>query len=378
MSSLERVGKQWRVRWREGGRGSPLKSSPRYETKSEAEEFQIQLAARIKALRAPDGMPMTGRELAEQWRLHLLKHGRTQRYIDIAYDRLVSSIGDAPLSRLSRDTLRSMKLGRRRVIQAALRWGRNELGVAIPDACLRLPISSPPRTVRPDLMPDDVLAEIQVAADRLSPHMGTIVHLVGHYGHRPESLSKLRPEHIEAEPPRITLIVKGGDTIRHPIAAETLQRLQSSPPPFLDPRTGKPFPNGYEISVVYRSALGRSRWKAEPGIYALKRRAISTMLLTLDPATIASITGHRRPDVLVRHYARTNEARQVAALAAIFPSAGYTGVPRDKASPERNLEQPKVGTPRVHQTKKGERRRNDQVQKSREKQADAIQRRQVK
>lgn len=325
MASIEKVGKGWRVRWREGGRGSPMLSSKRYDEKHEAEEFARQLAARLDARRAPDGLPLTGRELAERWRLHLTKMGRTPRYVEVATARLIASLGDTALSTLTRDALRAQGLGRRRVIQAALRWGRAELGAAIPEACLKLPISSPPRRVRPDLMPDEVFAAIQAAADTVSPHMGAIVHLVGNYGHRPESLSKLRPEDIEDDPPRMSLTVKGGDRIRHPIAAETLTRLRNAPPPFIDPGTGKPFASGWDIARVYRSCLGRSRWKAEPGIYSLKRRAISGMLgKGLDPATIASITGHRRPDVLVRHYARTNEERQTAALSAIF-GRGHRG-----------------------------------------------------
>lgn len=54
-----------------------------------------------------------------------------------------------------------------------------------------------------------------------------------------------------------------------------------------------------------------------PGIYQLKRRAISRMLAGgLDVATIASITGHRTPAGLLT-YARTNEDRQRAALAVL-------------------------------------------------------------
>lgn len=333
MSSLERIGKSWRVRWREGGRGSKLLSSPRFETKDEAEEFQRQLDARMEARKAPGGLPLTGRQLAERWRIWLAKAGRTPRYVETAADRVIKSLGDDLLTHLSRDTLRALPLGRRRVVQAALRWGRSELYAAIPEVCLRLPISSPPRRVVPDLMTDDAFTSIQAAADAVSPSMGAIVHLVGSYGHRPESLAKLRRADIEAGPPaRISLTVKGGDRIRHPIATETMKRLQAAPLPFIDPRTGKPFLDGWSIAVVYRSCLGRSRWKPEPGIYALKRRAISTMLgRGLDAATIASITGHRRPDVLVRHYARTNEERQTKALTVIFGAAqsGDTGTRRE-------------------------------------------------
>jgi integrase len=239
---------------------------------------------------------------------------------------VIAALGDMPLSHLSLDALRAQPLGRRRVLQAALRWAVAELGAAVPPACLKLPTGPPPRRTPTDLMPDDVFATIQAAADEVSGHMGAIVHLVGVYGHRPESLAKLRPADLEGA--RLSLTVKSGDRIRHPILPETVERLRRAPPPFLDPGTGEPFASGWDIARVYRSCLGRSRWKAEPGIYALKRRAISRMLgLNLDAATVASITGHRRPDVLLRHYARTNETRQEAAVAALAQS-GDTGTGR--------------------------------------------------
>lgn len=311
MASVERIAKGvWRVRWREAGRN---RSSPRFATEDEAREFLLQAQARQEARRVPDGIPLTGRQLAERWRVHLAKRGRTPRYVALAADRVASSLGDGRLSALTLDQLRAEGLGRRRVIQAALRWAVDELGAAVPPACLKLPTGSPARQVLPDLMPDDVYAAIQAAADQVSPSLGAIVHLVGTYGHRPESLAKLTADDVQGG--RLSLTVKGGDRVRHPILPETVARLKAAPLPLVDPGTGKPFLSGWDISRVYRSCLGRSRWKPEPGIYALKRRAISRMLgLGLDAATVASITGHRRADVLLRHYARTNEARQVAAL----------------------------------------------------------------
>jgi len=326
MASIERLRKGcWRVRWREAGRN---RSSPRFATESEAAEFLTQAEARETARRVPDGLPLTGRELAERWRLHLAKRGRTARYVEQAADRVAVSIGDQQLSHLTLDALRALPLGRRRVVQAALRWAVAELGAAVPPACLKLPTGPPPRRTPTDLMPDDVFATIQAAADQVSAHLGTIVHLVGVYGHRPESLAKLRPADLDLAGARLSLTVKGGDRIRHPILPETVERLRRAPPPFLDPGTGKPFALGWDIARVYRSCLGRSRWKPEPGIYALKRRAISRMLgMNLDAATVASITGHRRPDILLRHYARTNEARQEQAVAALAQS-GDTGTGR--------------------------------------------------
>ena len=210
--------------------------------------------------------------------------------------------------------------GSRRLVQSCLRWGVEEARAAVPAECLKLPTGQRQRIAPPDLMADDVWRQVQAAADAADLHLGTIVHLVGHYGHRPESLAKLCAEDVQyGAQPKITLTVKGGDRITHPIAEETAERLRADPPPFRDYLTDLPYPSGWDISVRYRSRVGRAVCPDTPGIYALKRRAISAMLARgLDAATVASITGHRRPDVLIRHYARTNEDRQRRALVAIF------------------------------------------------------------
>jgi integrase len=326
MASIHKIRKgAWVVRWREGGRGSKQHSSPYFATKREAEDCKAQVEARITAERSPGGFTLTGLELAERWRAHLKSAGRVARYCEQAPDAVGKALGEAPLSALSPTTLRALKLGTLRDTLACLRWGVRELSIAVPPKCLEVKPPARTKKPKPDLMPDDVFATIQAAADEVSPDMGAIVHLVGTYGHRPQSLSLMVATDLDTKRKRLSLVVKGGDRIRHPILDETVERLRAvikqrtgGGPVFLDPRDGQPFKDGHAISQVYRSCLGRSRWPDEPGIYALKRRAISTMLgLGLDPATIASITGHRRPDVLLRHYARTNEDRQEAALDAI-------------------------------------------------------------
>jgi hypothetical protein len=60
MSSIERTPAGWRVRWREGGRGSPMLSSKRFDEKGDAQEFQRQLDARNEANRATYRWPPIG------------------------------------------------------------------------------------------------------------------------------------------------------------------------------------------------------------------------------------------------------------------------------------------------------------------------------
>jgi hypothetical protein len=157
-----------------------------------------------------------------------------------------------------------------------------------------------------------------------------LAHLVATYGHRPQSLAMLRVESVELTPaPRMKLPVKSGDTIRHPLLPETAELLaraigkRKTGPLLLDP-LGKAWTSGAKASAWFWHQVGadtgeKDKEKRKPaiGIYQLKCYAISRMLdLKLDLKTIASITGHRTPAVLLR-YARTNETRQLAALSAL-------------------------------------------------------------
>jgi len=82
--------------------------------------------------------------------------------------------------------------------------------------------------------------------------------------------------------------------------------------PLLIAPTGKPWASGQHASAWFWHFVG-----AGVGIYQLKSYAISRMLAGgLDLATVASITGHRTPAVLLR-YARVNQDRQLAALRVI-------------------------------------------------------------
>jgi hypothetical protein len=69
--------------------------------------------------------------------------------------------------------------------------------------------------------------------------------------------------------------------------------------------------------------VGENVTKDRPGIYNLKRYAVTRLLSQgLDVATIASITGHRTPAVILT-YASTNYEQQKAAVAALEKISVY-------------------------------------------------------
>jgi hypothetical protein len=225
----------------------------------------------------------------------------------------------------------ALKIGPWRLAKACLRWSRIYLGQPIDAGAIgRRPHRSATKPQR-DLLTDAEVSELIDRAAAAGGHCGRLLaHLVATYGHRPQSLVGLTIGSLEdGDPPRLTLPVKSGDTIRHPVLPETVGLIRraigrrKAGPLLLDP-LGKAWTSGAKASAWFWHQVGadtdeRDEDKRKPavGIYQLKCYAISRMLdLKLDLKTIASLTGHRTPAVLLR-YARTNETRQLAALSAL-------------------------------------------------------------
>jgi hypothetical protein len=213
-----------------------------------------------------------------------------------------------------------LKLGQWRVAKACLRWARVYLRQPVDEAAIA---RRPQRRVSqptPDLLTDLEVRKLVARAAQLGGDSGrALAHLVSTYGHRPQSLVQVRVSDVElGRVPRITLPVKSGDTIRHPILPETaallrrLARGRAKDELLLRDPSGEPWAGGGKASAWFWHQVGEG-----VGIYQLKSYAISRMLdRKLDLKTIASITGHRTPAVLLR-YARTNETRQQRAIRAI-------------------------------------------------------------
>ena len=326
MPWLDRHGDGWRVVWREAGRGSPLCKSDTFTTKGAA-NTEMQARDALLRSRKQSGLAVVPwDQVRHRWLLFLTDQGRTPAYGAQAKAVLERSTAtwrttaDATPASMAR-----LKIGPWRIAKACLRWSRVYLGQQVDlGAVGRRPHRATTKP-QPDLLSDAQVSDLINKAERLGGISGRILaHMVGTYGHRPQSLAMLRVEAVDlGAVPRLTLPVKSGDTIRHPILPETAELLtraigkRKAGPLLLDP-LGKAWTSGAKASAWFWHQVGRGEHGGAPiGIYQLKCYAISRMLdLKLDLRTIASITGHRTPAVLLR-YARTNEARQLAALSAL-------------------------------------------------------------
>jgi integrase len=306
---LERTGQGWIVRWRVAGRGSetgqsrPLKNRPAAES----------------AARPAKGGTLPWAELVERWQAHHGQHESPRRYVAqgaLLLRRLAAEHRWSATHDVRADAVSRVHAGGRRVLFAFLRWAELHQGQTIDRRAL-IPAKPPARKPERPLLTDAQVAAIQAKAEAVAAGNGALVHLIATYGHRAENLVRAT---VDAFDPAgwLTLTVKGGDRIRHPLLPEAVDLLRAlavgraQSDPLFPSHLGRPFDSGSAFSSWFTHSL------AGHGYYDLKRYAISRMLAGgVDAKTVASITGHRTVSLLLNTYARTNEDRQKAALLAI-------------------------------------------------------------
>lgn len=314
MPYLEPHGDGWRVCWRDGGRGSKIHKSRSFGTKTAANDELNARRVAERARRSPGGLVLSWADVRARWLNHLAERGRTADYCAKAKATLERCTGSwASTTDATPSSMAALRIGPWRLAKACLRWARTYLGQTVDHAAVA---SFPGKQVqRPAL---DLLTDRQVhalvrsarAAGGVSGEL--LAHLVATYGHRPQSLVQLRVEDADLRRQRITLTVKSGDIIRHPILPETARLLRRAIGKRTTGRILADWPTGQRASAWFWHQAGKG-----VGIYRLKSYAISRMLAGgLDLKTVASITGHRTPAILLR-YARVNEDRQRCALRVI-------------------------------------------------------------
>jgi len=312
----------WLVRWREGGRGAPVQSSELLPTKADAKRRAEAVEADLARRHAPGvGVVISWAELGKRWRDAMVAAQRTERYAEDGERRLSRiSVNWPPLDKLTRAHLAALKVGELRIAKAALGWARRFLDQPVPDILDARPAKPQARKPRADLVSPEQVNEWIAMALAISPPGAAMAHLIATYGHRAQSLVGMPCGSFDlGQTPSLTIKVKGGDIVRHGLLPATVAILRPildgrdpAAPAFLGP-DGLPWTDGRAWALWWWRYVSKGS-----GYYELKRFAITRMLDGgIDVVTVASITGHRTPSLLLNTYARTNEARQQAALDAI-------------------------------------------------------------
>jgi hypothetical protein len=331
----------FKVRWREGGRGSPLLASPVYAEEAQARDAAADIGAGLLARRAlseskAHGAALPLLEVVHRWSAaRVADRGITERYAkrttkmlrELADRMGWETVADITPAEVDRWRItnggRNARLGAS--LRAVLRWAEERLRQPVPPGSwVALRPARTARRPRRDLPAAKDLARWQLRADEVSDDAGALVHCLLTYGWRPIAAARMLVSDFDAKRGTILLRdLKGtGDDLVHPILPATAKRLRGlaegrkpADPLFVDPRSGKAWideEGGHGMSWWWREHVTRDR-----GIYDLKRHAISGMLARgLAPQDVALFTGHRSlSQVLI--YARTNEERARAALAMI-------------------------------------------------------------
>lgn len=345
MAHLERHGDGWRVVWWTDGRGSKRAKSETFATKKRAEE---ELRARRLDRRA--AKPLGNRlvvppgEAWRRWLLHL-KGRRTPAaktyitFIAQVYRRRIAGQRLTTWERVGAIDWAGIAASDFRVLRAWVRWSARELSQDVPAKLLTMKGPGEIRRPRASLLTDQQVAALLDRAAMHGPGNRALGSLIAFYGHRGENLVRLPVSAVDRAAATLTLAVKGGDVVRHPLLPDTLAELapltegRAPSDPLIISHQGKPWRSGAAFAYWWYHEVGDPLLalgvisRAQRGIQNLKRYAISRLLgLGLDVETIRSITGHRTPAVILR-YARTNEERQRTAISALATSMAQNGSP---------------------------------------------------
>lgn len=350
---------RWRVRWHDAD--GKHRTSGWMDDKTAALRYKDQIEAESGAAKALDRNAILSiGELIERYIRNRTDDDRTgERHasnVRSTLQRVAAARDWKTCADITGERAAGLKLGEHRLVKALVRFGAQ---VGQPADQRVLLMRGPKRTRKPEkplLKAEEVAALLDRAAEA-GEATGAIAHCLATYGHRPESIVKVKVGDVDLTEGLLTLEVKGGDTIRHPLLPATLARLAplcegrgADEPLFLSHLRGpapskdekgpvRPWKSGQELAsfwykyiggkvTVPKGADGKPKGKpTHPGIYELKRFAISSMLgRGLDAETIASITGHREAKTVLL-YARTNERKQRAALAILSQLAPTLHLP---------------------------------------------------
>ncbi|CAB5079710.1 DNA_BRE_C domain containing protein [uncultured Caudovirales phage] len=326
MASVERESRtSWRVRWREGGK---RRTSERYRSEGQALAAAEAIEARLSAAKPIRNRPVVGMlELVERWIIVRQAAGKyTGRYAEKARDALTSAITShawASPSDVRPDQMKAMKVGRLRLLRSLLSYAA-DLDQPVDPRCLRIRPAPRPRAPRGALLTREQVAAAVEEATAWNPSCGALVRLLATYGHRPETAVRIRVGEVDLPGRRLRVTVKGGDTIDHPLdqgICDVLAPLVAGRGPeevLFQSHLGAPWAAGQAFAEWYWHQVGRRAHPHDQGCYALKRFAISNLLdKGIDPVTVASVTGHRTPSLLIDRYGRTNANRQARVVDAI-------------------------------------------------------------
>jgi integrase len=314
MPSIEPHAGGYRVRYREGGRGSKNCHTPTYPTKREAIQAMADVARMLaarKGIGSRAGTRLPFDQVVERWGNarpnadgDYVKEAKVW-LLPLCKDRSWLSTADiTPVAVGEWKASMGFKNGRRwAVLRSVLRWAGEQLEQPV-DVRTLVQLRPKPghRSAPSGLLPDDEVAKRQAQAAKQSAACGALVHCLARYGWRPVTAARMKVKGVDLKGSRIDLgILKGGNPWWHPLFPDTVERLRPlvtgrdpDAPLFTSPRKGEMWGERYGLVHWWERLTGKA------GIYKLKNYALSAMKRGSAPWTrpltvseIQLFTGHK-------------------------------------------------------------------------------------
>jgi hypothetical protein len=337
MPSLERLRSGYRIKWREGGRGSKEHTTPVIASKPEAAaalaRITAELAAR-KPLRRGIALPLE--QVLQRWRIAKLSGDepndewttddairRARKHFTAMGWTTTEGITPAEVQRWRDTTANTRRAGA--IIRAILWWAKDYAEQWVDDrtlAALRPQKGKWKRKER-ELPPVAAVVQAYYTACAISENLGALVHVASLYAWRPITLAKLDVRDIQGDIANAK--VKGARIVPVPLMPQTVEMLarisqgrKPEDPLFTDPRTGERWALHYSraISQYCRDNLGIH-------VYDLKYFAASNLLALLPPHRAKRISTHLTTGQLVG-YGRSNMDDARSAIASVMAASNAT------------------------------------------------------
>lgn len=314
MAYVQKTKGGYRVRHRDGGRGSRFVSSPVFPTKGEATDAKRRMVAQLDA-RGPSrpGAVDSLETIIARWSSAKIATGKDPLHTAGDVSRAMAAITANGWKSAHDITPQAVEKWRvsgasprtGAILRAILRWASERDNQPVDMRTLvALRPGRVPHRPRATLVSDQQVAGWQNKADDISDSAGALIHCLATYCWRPITAARMTVSSVNFSAGTIDCQVKGGDTVRHPLRPDTVERLRAicagrsqTDPLFLDPRTG--------TAWGLASARTSSQWFRDRmigHIYDLKRWGISAMLRAgMSAPDIQLYTGHRTPGQVLRY-----------------------------------------------------------------------------
>lgn len=334
----------FRVNWREGGRGSPIKHGLTRTTKPEALDDMREMAELLKSRKAPGKsgtlrMPIS--ELITRWQASRLDKKKITKdradEVKDYFERIIKKAKWQTVSDITADSLDLHGSTKKEIdaVKGVLRWAERILRLPVDRHVFFVETPKVTKRKQTPMLTDEQVADIIATAFLVGGYsVGVAVEHLANYPARPSMIRRLQVQDWDSEHRIITYRAqKNGDDTQHrvhPKHAEKLTLLakdrQPTDPLFLDPWKRpwgpKNFPSWFAQNIGEHLLPKGSRGTNKLKKWAMTRTKVAA---AGNSQLVITMSGHRDVSVIDRHYIEENLPKQDELISKLpYVSSGST------------------------------------------------------